>query len=106
MSNANLDLNAITKAREELKYAGFINIREDVLRMPIGKWMEDGELKEIGCLFEAVVRSAIPGIAIRAIDEGLDWSSREVTVLGARARQSFPSPIYFPLYIVTGQKPV
>jgi hypothetical protein len=105
LSNANLDLNAITKAREELKSAGFINVRERVLRMPIGEWMDDRELKEIGSLFEAVVKSAIPDIAVRAIDEELDWSSHEVTVLGATARQSFPSPMYFPLYIVTGQKP-
>lgn len=105
MSTANLDLNAITKAREELISAGFINVREKVLRMPIGKWMEDRELKEIGSLFETVVRSAIPDIAMRAIEDGLDWSPREVTVLGAKASLSLPSPMYFPLYIVTGQKP-
>jgi hypothetical protein len=105
MSAANLDLNAITKAREELISAGFIKVREKVLRMPIGEWMEDRELKEIGSLFETVVKSAIPDIAMRAIEEGLDWSEREVTVLGAKASLSFPSPMYFPLYIVTGQKP-
>ncbi|KAH8587641.1 hypothetical protein B0O99DRAFT_394047 [Bisporella sp. PMI_857] len=94
MSNANLDLNAITKACEELKSAGIINIREKFLRMLIGEWMEDRELKKIGSLFEAVVNSAIPDISVRVIDEELDWSSREVTVLGATARQSFPSPMY------------
>jgi hypothetical protein len=106
MSKGNLDLSAITNTREELISAGFINVREEVLRMPIGKWMEDPELKEIGRLFELVVKSAIPDIAIRAIEEGLeDWSSREVTVLGAQAKGSLGSPMYFPLHIVTGQKP-
>jgi hypothetical protein len=104
MSKANLDLNAITKTREELLSAGFINVREEVLRMPIGDWMQDPELKEIGRLFELVVKSAIPDIAMRAIEEGLHWSSREVTILGARAR-SLGLPMYFPLYIITGQKP-
>jgi hypothetical protein len=64
MSNANWGPDSITKALEELKPAGFINIREDVLRMPIGEWIEDRELKENGGLFEAVVKSTIPDIAI------------------------------------------
>lgn len=106
MLKANLDLNAITKTREELISAGFINVRQEVLRMPIGEWMEDPELKKIGKLFEHVVKSAVPDIAMRAIGEGLDgWSWQEVTVLGAQAKQSLGSPMYFPLHIVTGQKP-
>lgn len=52
--------------------------------MLIGEWMEDLELKEIGELFEVVVKLAIPDIAMRAIEEGLDdWSSRKVIDLGA-----------------------
>ena len=107
MSVAGLDLNAILKAREELESAGFINVREMVIKMPIGDWMEDGELKEIGHLYEDVMRSSIPGTAMRAIIENMDWSWLEVTVLGALAKHnSFPTSMYFPLHIVTGQKPV
>jgi len=92
MSSVSLNLNAITKSREELISAGFVNVQEKVLRMPIGDWMEDPELKAIGKLFKRVVKSAIPDIAMRTIQEGLGWSWEEVTVLGARAKMSLSSP--------------
>ena len=37
MSTANLNLNIITKARDELKSIRFINVKKKVLRMPIGE---------------------------------------------------------------------
>ncbi len=73
--------------------------------MPIGDWMEDPELNKIGELFKRVVNSEIPDTASRAIEDGLGWSSLEVNVLGAKAQGSLGSLMYFPLYIVTGQKP-
>ena len=65
--------------------------------------MEDPKLKEIGEQFQLVLNSAIPHMAARAVEEGLDYSM--LTILAAQAKQSLGSPMYFPLYIVTGQKP-
>ena len=65
--------------------------------------MEDLKLQEIGEQFQLVLNSAIPHLAERAVEEGLD--DLMLMILAAQAKQSLDSRMYFPLYIVTGQKP-
>jgi hypothetical protein len=102
-----LDLNAITKTPAELKSAGFISISVTMIDIPVGGWRQGPELKAIGKIFEEVVRSDIPNIGMREIQENLGWSWEEVVVLGALAKRSLDSStgISFPLHIIIGQKP-
>jgi hypothetical protein len=103
-----LDLYAITETSKELESARFINVSRTIIDMPVGQWQQDPELKNIGGAFEEVVRSDIPNIGMREIQENLGWSWEEVVVLGAHAKQSLDSSsgISFPLHIVIGQKPI
>jgi hypothetical protein len=107
MAKRNFDLHAVTNAVNKLDSAGFINVQEKVLKMPIGGWPEDPELKKIGEVFRLVMEDAIPEVGMRAIQESLDWSWEQMMVLGAKAKQSLDLPVqtYFPLHIVIGQKP-
>jgi hypothetical protein len=102
-----LDLHAIIKVPEELECAGFINVNRSIIDIPVGEWQQDPEMKAIGKEFEEVVRSEIPSIGMREIQENLGWSWEEVVVLGALARRSlgFSTAISFPLHTVIGQKP-
>jgi hypothetical protein len=76
-----LDLHAIIKLPEELETAGFINVNQSIIDIPVGGWWQDPELKAIGKEFEKVVRSEIPSIGMREIQENLGWSWEEVVVL-------------------------
>jgi hypothetical protein len=107
MEKHNFNLQAITAATSELESAGFINVRERVLKMPIGGWHDDPELKEIGEIFRLVMKEAIPEIGMRVIQENLGWSWEQMMVLGGKAKGSLDLPFrtYFPLHIVIGQKP-
>jgi hypothetical protein len=107
MGKQNFNLQAITAATSELESAGFINVRERVLKMPIGGWHDDPELKEIGGTFRLVMKESIPEIGMRVIQENLRWSWEQMTVLGGKAKESLDLPFrtYFPLHIVIGQKP-
>ena len=102
-----LDLHAVIKVPDEFETAGFINISRSIIDIPVGGWRQDPELKAIGKIFEEVVRSEIPSIGMREIQENLGWSWEEVVVLGALARRSlgFSTAISFPLHTVIGQKP-
>jgi hypothetical protein len=71
MGKQNFNLQAITAATSELESAGFINVRERVLKMPIGGWHDDPELKEIGGTFRLVMKESIPEIGMRVIQENL-----------------------------------
>ena len=88
MEKHNFNLQAITAATSELESAGFINVRERVLKMPIGGWHDDPELKEIGETFRLVMKEAIPEIGMRVIQENLGWSWEQMMVLGGKAKGS------------------
>ena len=107
MEKDNFNLQAITTATSELDSAGFINVREKVLKMPIGGWHDDLKLKKIGEIFRFVMKEAIPETGMRVIQENLGWSREQMMVLGGKAKESLDLPFqtYFPLHIVIGQKP-
>jgi hypothetical protein len=83
MEKHNFNLQAITAVTSELESAGFINVRESVLKMPIGGWHDDPELKEIGEIFRLVMKEAIPEIGMRVIQENLGWSWQGKGELGS-----------------------
>jgi hypothetical protein len=69
-----LDLHAIIKVPEEFETAGFINVNRSIIDVPVGEWRQDPELKAIGKEFEKIMRSEIPSIGMREIQEILGWS--------------------------------
>ncbi|KAI9809366.1 MAG: hypothetical protein M1827_006878 [Pycnora praestabilis] len=61
--------------------AGYDNIREEVVELPLGGWPKDRALKEAGLFHHAQLRDGLQGIAMALFTRVLGWTSQEVEVL-------------------------
>lgn len=94
--------------KEKLEAAGFEDVEEKILKVPIGPWPKDPLLKEIGSVQYhqelQAVDSYTPGIFSRV----LNWSDEEIQVFIAKVKGEIKDPsihLYFPVYFVWGRKP-
>ncbi|GMF68356.1 unnamed protein product [Aspergillus oryzae] len=52
-------INVVDELVEKLKAAGFVGVREDVLKVPVGPWPKDPRLKELGRWMQIQTMDAI-----------------------------------------------
>ncbi|KAH6977650.1 S-adenosyl-L-methionine-dependent methyltransferase [Ilyonectria destructans] len=94
--------------KEQLKGAGFVDIQQEIHKIPIGEWPKDPKLKEIG-RYQSVqelkfVDSYTPGVFGRI----LGWSEEEIQVFMAKVKNDLKDPsihLYLPVYFIWGRKP-
>ncbi|RSL67395.1 hypothetical protein CEP52_012730 [Fusarium oligoseptatum] len=93
---------------EKMKAAGFVDVKQEVRKFPMGGWAKDTKLKEIGrhalIQEQQVIDSYTPGIFSRV----LGWGEEEIQVLIAKVKNDLKNPaihIYVPCYLVWGRKP-
>ncbi|KAJ4246828.1 hypothetical protein NW762_013380 [Fusarium torreyae] len=101
-------LNNAPGWKQEMKEAGFVDVEEKVLKIPIGSWPKDPTLKEIGqvqSIQEAkLIASYTPGIFSRY----LHWKEAEIQVLMAQVKKDLSNPdvhLYVPVHFIWGKKP-
>ncbi|KAM5347371.1 hypothetical protein ACJ41O_010376 [Fusarium nematophilum] len=93
---------------EGMKEAGFVNIDEEDIKVPIGGWPQDSKLKEAGQYFQAAILQDIEG-TLMFIANLLGWSKAEIDVFGAHYRREIKSKKihgYFLQKVVWAQKPL
>ncbi|KAL1845486.1 hypothetical protein Plec18167_001433 [Paecilomyces lecythidis] len=101
-------VDTATNWERRLKDAGFVDVHQEVHKLPIGSWPKDPKLKEIG-KFQSVqelqvIDSYTPGIFSRV----LGWSHDEIEVFIAKVKNDLKNPsihLYLPVYFVWGRKP-
>ncbi|KAK3356515.1 S-adenosyl-L-methionine-dependent methyltransferase [Lasiosphaeria hispida] len=93
--------------RKAMEAAGFVDIQEKKIKMPIGSWPKDKEIKEQG-LFSRAVLEQDPEGYILFITNTLGWSREQILVYVAQIRKEVRSGKYHPYYkqlVVWGRKP-
>lgn len=100
-------LEAAGSWKEKMIAAGFTDVQQELLKLPIGGWPKDPKLKEIGkCqVYQElqVLDAYTPGLFSRV----LGWSKTEIEVFLAKVRTDIKNPaihIYLPVYFVWGRK--
>ncbi|KAM0548412.1 hypothetical protein ACHAPJ_009898 [Fusarium lateritium] len=101
-------LDAASGWKKQMEEAGFVDVEQKILKVPIGSWPRDPKLKEIG-KFQAVqeaqvVTSYTPGIFSRV----LGWSDEEIQVFMDKVKKDLSDPaihLYNPVYFIWGRKP-
>jgi hypothetical protein len=96
------------RMKEQAEAAGFINVTVKYLRMPIGTWPKNKQLRQSGLYTLVGFLDGISGLSIRTFTHGLGWRVEEMEVLLAHVRnecQNRRIHSYFPIYVVCGQKP-
>ena len=67
--------------------AGFVNVEEHILKLPVGPWPKDPRLKKCG-MFEMVnMTEGISGLTTMLFTRALGWSREEVEVFLADVRK-------------------
>ena len=78
--------------KEWAEVAGFINVQEEIIPVPIGTWAKDKRLKEIGAWNYVALLEGLEAITMRPFTAMLKWTAEEVQVLLAQVRQELKNP--------------
>ncbi|KAK0117996.1 hypothetical protein ONS95_012307 [Cadophora gregata] len=102
------NLNAL-KLADEMRAAGFVEVQDVALKLPLGVWPKNKEYKLAGLYWRENISEGIRNIASRAFVSGLGWSVEALEVFLVDVRKSLydsSKHVYFPLRIITGRKPL
>lgn len=94
--------------KQRMKDAGFVNVSEEILFMPLGRWPKNKVLKLVGEYWRVVLLEGIEAISLGPITRGLGWKKEQVEALLPRVREGYLNPkvhMFMPLHMVYGQKP-
>lgn len=69
--------------------AGFQNVNDDILKVPIGSWPRDRRLKEQGQWLQAQMLDSIEPISLAYFTRILKWSEVRTQVFIAAVRKEF-----------------
>lgn len=72
--------------------AGFVNVTHKRIKLPLGPWAKDPDLKEVGTCNLIQTLSGLEGFSIRMLCGVGGWSMQEVNVLLAKVREEMKRP--------------
>ena len=88
--------------------AGFVNLKQESFRLPVGSWPRDPRMKEIGTLLAMNFIDGVEAFTAALFKDVLGWTQKEVTVLNAGVRTAVNKTTthsMFDFLVITGQKP-
>ncbi|KAF4975218.1 hypothetical protein FDECE_18592 [Fusarium decemcellulare] len=94
--------------KEGLIQAGFVDVHQEVRKIPIGAWPKDPLLKEVGKYQVIQSTQAIESYTPKLLDKALGWPMEEIQVLMAQAKKELHDRsihLYLPVYFIWGRKP-
>ncbi|KAI8648859.1 hypothetical protein NCS56_01501900 [Fusarium sp. Ph1] len=94
--------------KDKMEKAGFVEVRQEVRKMPIGAWPKDPNLKEIGKYQGIQQIQAVESYTPRIFSTVMGWKEEELQVYMAEVRKDLTDPsihLYVPIYFVWGRKP-
>ncbi|KAK3290873.1 S-adenosyl-L-methionine-dependent methyltransferase [Chaetomium fimeti] len=88
--------------------AGFVNVKVETFKMPVGAWPKDPRLKEIGTLLGVNFTEGVEAFTAALFADVLGWSKDEIMVMNAGVRNSIrkgEAHALFDFMVITAQKP-
>ncbi|KAH8660020.1 S-adenosyl-L-methionine-dependent methyltransferase [Xylariales sp. PMI_506] len=96
------------KWKKHLEDAGFVDVHEQILKIPTNPWPRSSRMKKVGALELSHFRDGIANVFARGYKEILDGDPVYLEVLLARARQEVSNRemhSWVPFYVVYGRRP-
>ncbi|KAJ4244203.1 hypothetical protein NW762_014584 [Fusarium torreyae] len=94
--------------KAKLEAAGFVDVHEDIRKVPIGTWPKDPKLKEIGKFQVIQQLKAVDSYTLQIFSSVLGWSQDEIQVFMAKVKSELKDPtihLYIAGHFVWGRKP-
>ncbi|KAL0936870.1 Trans-aconitate 2-methyltransferase 7 [Colletotrichum truncatum] len=91
-----------------LEAAGFVDIVEKILPIPIGAWPADPKLNEVGAYHLEFLDQSLEGFAVFLLKEIMGWEYAEILVFVAEVRKALRDmklQAYLNLHLVYARKP-
>jgi len=96
------------KLKDWMEIAGFVDVEEHVLKLPVGTWPKDKRLKNVG-LFEMVnMQEGLEALSMMSFTRALKWSPERVQLFLSDVRKQTKDRgvhSYYYFYVVFGRKP-
>ncbi|KAF2452932.1 methyltransferase domain-containing protein [Lineolata rhizophorae] len=102
------DMYATAKLPGKVKDAGFVNITDRVVKLPVGPWAKNKTLKKVGLYLYAGIMDGLQAIAMGPMTRGLGKTPVEVELFLKEVREGMKDSkvhSYFDMHIIYGQKP-
>ncbi|KAJ3493889.1 hypothetical protein NLG97_g4448 [Lecanicillium saksenae] len=94
--------------REIYERAGFVDVQEQIFKMPTNGWPKDERLKDIGHMWERNFMSGFAGFSFSMFNRAFNRTPEEIEVALVDVRREFSDPrihAYLPIWVVWGRKP-
>ncbi|TDZ15455.1 Secondary metabolism regulator LAE1 [Colletotrichum orbiculare MAFF 240422] len=91
-----------------MREAGFANVTERVLHVPIGTWPRNRVLKTVGMYWRTILLDGLQAFALGPFTRGLRWSTEQTQLFLLDVRKAYHDNsflMYMPLRVIYGQKP-
>ena len=91
-----------------MEAAGFVDIQEYILKLPIGPWPKNKQLKRVGAFELVNMVDGIEGLTMRIFSKALGMPVEEIQLLLMEVRKEAKNSrvhSYYPFYVVFGRKP-
>ncbi|CAG7957853.1 unnamed protein product [Penicillium nalgiovense] len=102
------DMTSSPSWKERMEKAGFVNVKEDVYKLPQSPWPKDPKLKELGRYHQLNMLEAMPIYTYALFSRVLGWTRSEIEGLLTGIRMELRDTsyhLYTNLRVVYGQKP-
>lgn len=89
--------------------AGFVDVREEVFKLPMNGWPRNTQLKQIGQMSEQNWLAGLSAFSMALFSRSLKWSKTEIEVYLVNVRQCLSDKnvhAYHKIYVVWGRKPL
>jgi SAM-dependent methyltransferase len=101
-------MNVAATHKDKLVDAGFVDVHDDVYRIPIGRWAKDPKLKELGMYEAAQVLDSVEPFTLGLFTRVLKYRNEEAQVLMAGVRSELRNSklhLYLTYHFTYGRKP-
>ncbi|KAJ9639627.1 uncharacterized protein PV06_03077 [Exophiala oligosperma] len=88
--------------------AGFVDVHEEVYKVPIGTWPKERRFKELGMYYRAQFIDAVEPYTLALYTRVLGYTPDEARIIVARVKRDLANPkyhMYVHFHFVWGQKP-
>ncbi|TQB76277.1 hypothetical protein MPDQ_000585 [Monascus purpureus] len=101
-------LNVAAEQKQHMIDAGFVDVQDQVFKLPLSPWPDNPKMKEIGRVRGLAMSMGVEGYSLALYTRFLGWSSEELQVLLAKVRNEFndqKNRMYIAVHVVFGRKP-